>query len=203
MSYFLYRCSFNRLNYISHSSQLLNKIFHIVDTTLVKQDVEVAQYHFNSEFTTRAPLILDGKPILFESFQNHVVLGRKPMPPYVDGELKAELLSKPLPSIYPLSRTVSIHGRNIYRLETKFRKFTRNKFVLFVLFIDILDDVFHSRPTRSSAGSTDDGYLSYQPAFPEIHRDSSTSSTAAPFFRCRQCLRATALRCKDNIELID
>lgn len=94
----------------------------------------MAQYHFNSEFTTRAPLILDGKPVLFESFQNNVVLGRKPMPPYVDGETKAQLLSKPLPSIYPLNRTISIHGRNIYRLESKFRELITDKFVFVLVY---------------------------------------------------------------------
>lgn len=97
-------------------------MFNTLDVTLARQNIDAPQYHFNSEFTVRAPLTLDGEPVLFESRKNHLIFGRKPLKQYVDEKIKSELVSKPLPSIYPLSRTVSIFGRNIYRMESKFRK---------------------------------------------------------------------------------
>ncbi|KAI9551587.1 hypothetical protein GHT06_021920 [Daphnia sinensis] len=100
--------------------QLVNKMFHTMDLALANQNVDVTQQQFTSEISVKAPLTLDGQPSLFESRQNQLVFGKKPLQPYVDGETKAELLSKPLPSIYPLSRSLSIHERNIYRREHKF-----------------------------------------------------------------------------------
>lgn len=115
------------LSIIDNSTQLLGKIFHAADVSLANQDIDVSQNQFATEITVKASLSLDGQPCLFETRQNNLVFGRKPLQPYVDGERRAQLISKPLPSIYPLSRTVSIFEHNIYRLESKFREFCNSK----------------------------------------------------------------------------
>lgn len=106
-----------------YSVQLLNKMFHTIDATLVAQNIDVTQQQLTSEITIRAPMTLEGKQSLFETRQNLLVFGKDPLQPYLGGEVKAELLSKPLPDIYPLNRTISLHKTNIYRMESKFREF--------------------------------------------------------------------------------
>jgi len=98
-------------------------MFHTIDATLVAQNIDVTQQQLTSEITIRAPMTLEGKQSLFETRQNLLVFGKDPLQPYLDGEVKAELLSKPLPDIYPLNRTISLHKHNIYRMESKFREF--------------------------------------------------------------------------------
>ena len=110
---------------ISNSTQLLKKIFHAADIFLANHDIDMSQNQFVTEIKVKAPLTLDGMSCLFETNQNNLVFARKSLQPYVDDETRVQLLSKPLPSIYPLSRTVSIYKHNIYRLESKFREFLK------------------------------------------------------------------------------
>ncbi|EFX83442.1 hypothetical protein DAPPUDRAFT_301877 [Daphnia pulex] len=100
--------------------QLISKMFHTADSTLAGQNIDATQQQFTSQIMIRALLTLEGRPSVFEARQNTLVFGKKPLQPYLDGEVKAEQLSKPLPDIYPLNRTISLHGKNIYRMEHKF-----------------------------------------------------------------------------------
>ena len=108
-----------------YSVQMMNKMFHTVDASLVSQNIDVTEQQFTNETMIRAPLILDGKQSIFETRQHRLVFGRKPLQPYLDGKVKTELLSQPLPDIYPLSRVISIHEQNIYRTDHKFREFSQ------------------------------------------------------------------------------
>lgn len=109
--------------------QLISKMFHTADSTLAGQNIDVTQQQFTSQIMIRALLTLEGRPSVFEARQNTLVFGKKPLQPYLDGEVKAEQLSKPLPDIYPLNRTISLHGKNIYRMEHKFREFVATKLI--------------------------------------------------------------------------
>lgn len=97
-------------------------MFHAIDMSLAKENIDVCQNQFTSEISVKTPLTLESQPFLFETRHNQLVFGRKALQPYVDGTVKEDFLAKPLPSIYPLSRTISISENNIYRLETLFRK---------------------------------------------------------------------------------
>lgn len=114
---------------LDYSVQLISKMFHTADSTLAGQNIDVTQQQFTSQIMIRAPLTLEGRPSVFEARQNTLVFGKKPLQPYLDGEVKAEQLSKPLPDIYPLNRTISLHGKNIYRMEHKFREFVATKLI--------------------------------------------------------------------------
>lgn len=100
-------------------------MFHTMDLALTNENIDVSQQQFACEITVKAPLTLDGQLSLFQTRQNQLMFAKKPLQPYVNGETKAELLSKPLPSIYPLSRNVSIFESNIYRREHTFRMSAR------------------------------------------------------------------------------
>lgn len=153
-----------------------------MDLALANQNIDVTQQQFTSEISVKAPLTLDGQPSLFEIRQNQLVFGKKPLQPYVDGEIKAELLSNPLPSIYPLSRSISIHERNIYRREHKFRELLRQIRIFIFWRRFKLCALFDSCPARSPIRSPDDEHLFHKQTFHEIHWNSSSGSPFAPFF---------------------
>lgn len=105
-----------------NSVQLLGKMFHVADLSLTKESLDVTRNQFTSEVLIKAPLTMDGRPFQIELQKNLLMFGRKPLQPFIVGENKDELLSKELPSIYPVSRSLSLRSQNIYRLETKFRE---------------------------------------------------------------------------------
>lgn len=105
------------------SEQLLTKLFHICDSSLAAEGVDVSQAHTTSQIGIQAPLTVDGDPLLFSLQVGRLGFNRKRLQPYADGATKAELLSRPLPSIYPLGRLLSIHQTNVYRMEHRFRQY--------------------------------------------------------------------------------
>lgn len=103
----------------------MTKLFYICDTTMSTQGVDVTRSQFNTEVLTKAPMLIDGEPILFDIKTPQMLFSRKGLEPYVDETTKAQLISQPLPSIYPMARTIFVHKKNIYRFEHKFRKFLK------------------------------------------------------------------------------
>lgn len=140
-------------------------MFHTADSTLAGQNIDVTKQQFTSQIMIRAPLTLEGRPSVFEARQNTLVFGKKPLQPYLDGEVKAEQLSKPLPDIYPLNRTISLHGKNIYRMEHKFREFVATISLLMHQTLILDCAIFDSRPARGSVRSTHNGGVLHQQTF--------------------------------------
>lgn len=97
-------------------------MFHVADLSLTKENLDITRNQLTSEIVIKAPLTMDGRPFQIELEKNLLVFGRKPLQPFIVGENKDKLLSKELPSIYPVSRSLSLRSQNIYRLETKFRE---------------------------------------------------------------------------------
>ena len=109
--------------YFLISQQLLTKLFYICDTTLASQgELNMTKTEFSTEVIVKAPLTIDGQPILFDLKSPQLLFCRKGLEPYVNEASKTLLLSQPLPNLYPLARTIHIHKKNIYRSEHKFRK---------------------------------------------------------------------------------
>lgn len=103
------------------STQLLTKLFHICDTQLVSEGVDVTQTQLTSELSIKAPLEVDGGSIMFDLRPSMLAFNRKKLAPYADEAGRKEILARPLPSIYPLNRLLSVFETNIYRLEHTFR----------------------------------------------------------------------------------
>ena len=95
---------------------------HITDTTLAKQGANVLQSQFINEVKIKTPLKLNEGSLLFDLNVSHLLFNKKPLQPYTDSDSRTEILSKPLPSIYPMNPTISVFEKNIYRLENLFRK---------------------------------------------------------------------------------
>lgn len=103
------------------NQQLLTKLFYICDTTLASQgELNMTKTEFSTEVIVKAPLTIDGQPILFDLKSPQLLFCRKGLEPYVNEASKTQLLSQPLPNLYPLARTIHIHKKNIYRSEHKF-----------------------------------------------------------------------------------
>jgi len=100
--------------------QLLAKLMHITDTTLAKQGANVLQSQFINEVKIKTPLKLNEGSLLFDLNVSHLLFNKKPLQPYTDSDSRTEILSKPLPSIYPMNPTISVFEKNIYRLENLF-----------------------------------------------------------------------------------
>lgn len=92
----------------------------------MKERIDVTEINWSKDAVLKASVHVEKKPILFDTSAKQLFFSRKALKPYVHDEVvKAELLGKPLPSIYPLKPTLSIEEKNIYRVEHTFRKHFR------------------------------------------------------------------------------
>jgi hypothetical protein len=113
----------NSFDLLLISEQLMSKIFHIMDTTLTRNGVDVFKTQTMMNTNLKEVLQVSGEPMLFSIRANRLSCSKKPLEPYSDSQIRTEVLSRPLPSIYPLEPTVTIFPQNIYRLESLSREF--------------------------------------------------------------------------------
>lgn len=110
------------INISINSKQLVNKLFHICDTTLAAAGVDVSQ----GQFLNESKLQVQVEDIVFNLEVHNLLMSKKPLKVYAEPLEMEQILANPLPDIYPLSPSLGIFESNIYRPEQLFRKSDRS-----------------------------------------------------------------------------
>ena len=170
------------------SEQLMSKMFHIMDTTLTRNGLDVLKNHTVMNTNLKEVLQVSGEPMLVSIKAKQLLCSKKPLEPYSDSEIRTEVLSRPLPSIYPLEPTISIFPQNIYRLESLSREFW-----LFIRVYMRFNFRICSCQIRKLVSALEHGHLYLEHAVHQTSAVTTSGSFAGPLIRHGRLLRQATL----------